>query len=101
MDQQGNESTGHPVKVLCTLRFTEEQLDKLRAVSPRLIVEQRTCHNATEVREALTEDIEVLYAFHLPADLLSRAPKLQWVQKRDIDVGEKVPLQNPPWTMSL
>jgi len=25
------------IKVLCTLRFTEEQLDKLQAVSPRLM----------------------------------------------------------------
>lgn len=68
------------VQVLCTLGFTEEQLDKLRAVSPRLVVEQRTCHDAEEVREALYEDIEVLYAFHVPYDLLSKAPKLQWLQ---------------------
>jgi phosphoglycerate dehydrogenase-like enzyme len=68
------------VKILCTLRFTEEQLAKLRAVSPRLVVEQRTCHNAEEVGEALDEDAEVLYAFHLPDDLLARAPRLRWVQ---------------------
>ena len=68
------------IKVLCTLGFTEEQLDKLRAVSPRLVVEQRTCHDAEEVREALDEDTEVLYAYHLPDGLLSRAPKLRWVQ---------------------
>lgn len=80
MGQRGNESIGQPVKVLCTLRFTAEQLDKLRAVSRRLIVEQKTCHNVSEVREALDEDTEVLYAFHLPDDLLSRAPRLQWVQ---------------------
>jgi phosphoglycerate dehydrogenase-like enzyme len=68
------------IKVLCTLRFTDEQLDKLRAVSPRLVVEQRTYHNAEEVREALDEDTEVLYAFHLPDDLLTKAPRLRWVQ---------------------
>jgi len=68
------------IKVLCALGFTEEQLEGLRAVSPRLVVEQRTCHNAKEVREALDEDTEVLYAFYLPDDLLSKAPRLQWVQ---------------------
>ncbi len=75
-----NEATGQRVKVLCTLGFTEEQLDKLRAVSPHLLVEQRTCHDAQEVREALDEDTEVLYAYHVPADPLSRSPKLQWLQ---------------------
>ena len=68
------------IKVLCTLRFTEEQLDKLRAVSPRLVVEQRTCHDAEGVWEVVKEDTEVLYAFHLPNDLLSRAPRLRWIQ---------------------
>jgi phosphoglycerate dehydrogenase-like enzyme len=68
------------IKVLCTLGFTEQQLDKLRAVSPRLMVEQRTCHGAEEVREALDEDTEVLYAFHVPDDLVSKAPKLRWLQ---------------------
>ena len=71
------------IKVLCTLSFTREHLDKLRAVSPRLVVEQRTCHNAKEVREALDEDTEVLYtsgSVHLPDDVLSKAPKLRWLQ---------------------
>jgi phosphoglycerate dehydrogenase-like enzyme len=68
------------IKVLCTLGFTEQQLDKLRAVSPRLVVEQKTCHNAEEVREALDEDTEVLYAFRLPDDLLAKAPRLRWLQ---------------------
>jgi phosphoglycerate dehydrogenase-like enzyme len=68
------------VNVLCTLRFTEEQLGKLRAVSPRLVVEQRTCHNAEEVRGVLDEDVEVLYAFRVPDNLLSKAPRLRWIQ---------------------
>jgi len=55
-------------------------LDKLRAVSPRLVVEQRTCHNAEEVRRALDEDTEVLYAYHVPDDLLAKAPRLHWLQ---------------------
>lgn len=75
------------IKVLCTLRFTEEQLNKLRAVSPRLVVEQRTCHHAEEVRTALDEDTEVLYAYRVPDDLLSRAPKLRWLQLHSAGVN--------------
>jgi phosphoglycerate dehydrogenase-like enzyme len=67
------------VRVLCTLGFTDAQLDKLRAVSPRLHVEQKTCRNAEQVTEALTAETEVLYTFHAafdPADY----PALRWVQ---------------------
>ena len=67
------------IVVLSTMRFTDELLNKLRAVSPRLVVRQRTCHNAEEVEQALEESIEVLYTFDLPADL-SRASRLKWVQ---------------------
>jgi len=68
-----------PVHVLCTLRFTEEQLDKLRAVSPQLVVRQVTCRNAEEVTAALDEQTEVLYTFRGPTTL-EVAPRLQWVQ---------------------
>ena len=67
------------VMVLSTLRFTDELLDKLRSVSPRLVVKQRTCHNAEEVEQALEDSVEVLYTVYLPANL-SRASRLQWVQ---------------------
>ena len=67
------------VVVLSTLRFTDELLDKLRSVSPRLVVKQRTCHNAEEVEQALEDSVEVLYTVYLPANL-SRASRLQWVQ---------------------
>lgn len=67
------------IVVLSTVRFTDELLDKLRAVSPRLVVEQRTCHNAEEVGQALEGKVEVLYTVYLPVDL-SGAPRLKWVQ---------------------
>ena len=67
------------VMVLSTLRFTDELLDKLRSVSPRLVVKQRTCHDAEEVEQALEDSVEVLYTVYLPANL-SRASRLQWVQ---------------------
>ena len=67
------------IVVLSTMRFTDELLDKLRAVSPRLVVKQRTCHDAEEVEQVLEDGVEVLYTFYLSADL-SRAPDLKWVQ---------------------
>jgi len=67
------------IVVLSTVRFTDVLLDKLRAVSPRLLVEQRTCHNAEEVGQALDESVEILYTVYLPTDL-SRILRLKWVQ---------------------
>jgi phosphoglycerate dehydrogenase-like enzyme len=67
------------IVVLSTMRFTDELLDKLRAVSPRLVVKQRTCHDAEEVEQVLEDGVEILYTVYLSADL-SRAPDLKWVQ---------------------
>jgi phosphoglycerate dehydrogenase-like enzyme len=54
----------------------------MRAVSPRLRIDQQTCHNAGEVAEALANhpDTEILYSFHLPQDALEIAPGLRWLQ---------------------
>jgi phosphoglycerate dehydrogenase-like enzyme len=70
------------IQILATLRFTDELLDRLRAVSARLHVTQQTCHNPGEVAAALAArpDTEILYTFHIPADALQRAPSLRWVQ---------------------
>lgn len=71
-----------PIEVLCTLRFTGDLLDRLRATSPRLHVSQQTCHNTDEVAAALVArpDVQVLYTFHLPPDTLDLAPRLRWLQ---------------------
>jgi phosphoglycerate dehydrogenase-like enzyme len=70
------------IAVLCTLRFTDEQLEQLRSVSPRLQVCQVTCHDAEEVASALKQRtrLEVLYTFHLPEETLKLAPDLRWLQ---------------------
>jgi len=70
------------IDVLCTLRFTADLLDALRAVSPRLCVTQQTAHNPGEVAGILQEhpSTEILYAFHLPPNTLELAPGLRWVQ---------------------
>ncbi len=67
------------VNVLCTLDFTDAQLEKLRAVSPGLRVEQKTCRNAEAVAVALTPETEVLYTFYAAFDP-ANYPGLKWVQ---------------------
>jgi len=59
--------------VLVTMRFTDAQLDRLRAVSPSLAV---TC---AEAEGADYSKVDVLYAGAPPRDL-GRAPALKWVQ---------------------
>jgi phosphoglycerate dehydrogenase-like enzyme len=51
-------------------------------VSPRLHVAQQTCRNAQEVAEALADRpaTKILYAFDVPGEVLTLAPKLRWVQ---------------------
>ncbi|MCL7452590.1 MAG: D-2-hydroxyacid dehydrogenase [Anaerolineae bacterium] len=70
------------VNVLCTLRFTAELLDQLRAVSSQLHIEQETCRDAGAVAAALAArpGTEVLYTFHVPDAILDLAPGLAWVQ---------------------
>jgi len=86
------------VHVLCTLRFTEEQLDKLRAVSSRLEVSQKTCNSAEELTAALNRDVEVLYAYHTPTNL-EAAPGLRWVQLHS--AGADHLLDTPLWRSTV
>ncbi len=68
------------INVLCTKQFSDDLLAKLRAISPRLSIRQQPCRDTAEVAAALSADVEVLYAFQVPADLLARAPHLRWLQ---------------------
>ena len=70
------------IQVLSTLRFSDDLLDQMRAVSPRLRIRQQTCHNVHEVAAALADqpDVEILYSFHLPRTALEIAPRLNWLQ---------------------
>ena len=60
-------------QVLVTMPFTDAQLDRLRAVSPRLTVDRADAATADYSRTS------VLYAGAPPRDL-ARAPRLRWVQ---------------------
>ena len=75
-----------PVHVLSVLNLSEQHLARLQAVSPQLVVSQRSLsrdqtHQASvqEFAAVLTPEIEVLYT-HLTPFGLDLAPNLRWVQ---------------------
>lgn len=67
------------IKVLSVLRLSEENLETLRRVSPKLEVSQVTCRTPEEMRPLL-KDVEILYTFWFPFDPAEVAPKLRWIQ---------------------
>ncbi|MDY7039286.1 MAG: D-2-hydroxyacid dehydrogenase [Chloroflexota bacterium] len=66
--------------ILSTRQFDDEILAQWRAISPALSIRQQTCRDAAEISAALTDDVEVLYTYQVPTDLLVRAPRLRWIQ---------------------
>lgn len=84
-----------PVHVLSVLDLSEEQLERVRAVSPRLNVRQQSLSRnqrfkrpATEqFAEVLTPDVEVLFTFMAPFEL-SQTPNLRWVQSMSAGVNQ-------------
>ncbi len=69
-------------KVLLTLRFSEAQISRLRAVSPDLEVTQKSVRENWDDMDTgtlLDGDEEILYCFMPPRDL-SKVPRLKWVQ---------------------
>lgn len=75
-----------PIHVLCTRDFTSAQLGRLRAVSPRLVVEQRSVRNRAELTGVLTPEVEVLFSSFAPETLTS-LPRLRWFQSRSAGVN--------------
>jgi len=72
------------IHVLSVFNFTEEQLLKLRRVSPYLEIQQQRCRSVEQIAAALADPetrrrTEVLCTFRLPQDL-AMAPHLRWVQ---------------------
>ncbi len=66
------------VKVLSVLKLSDEQLERLRAVSPTLEVSQIPCKTPEDMVPLLGEP-EILYTYH--ADFRpEQAPRLKWVQ---------------------
>lgn len=69
-------------KILMTLRFTQAQLERVRAVSPQLEVVQKSVQEGSDGRDTASlfgGDEEIFYGFTPPRDL-SAAPRLKWAQ---------------------
>lgn len=85
------------ISVLMTLRFNENQLNRIRAVSPQLNVVQKSVKegwDGMDTAEFFTGDEEILYGFMPPRDL-SVAPKLKWVQLHSAGINHLINSQHP------
>jgi len=68
-----------PILMLLSEPFTEHQLSEVRAVSPRVAIEQRIVARGEIIEPEAWAEVEVLYSLrHLPEP--GQAPKLKWVQ---------------------
>ncbi len=68
-----------PINILSTLSFADELLERLRRVSPHLIVRQHKAASADDVPPLSWSQVEVLYTFSAIPEF-RQAPKLRWVQ---------------------
>lgn len=67
--------------VLCTLRFTDDLLNKLRAVSPELEVVQHTTRSVAELQNfPRLQDVEILYYGWLDPPPPAAVPSVRWIQ---------------------
>lgn len=74
------------IHVLSTMSFPDELLERLRSVSPTLIVTQHDAAAADRVPSSAWEQVEVLYTLSaLPPEGL--APRLRWVQLHSAGVN--------------
>lgn len=83
-----------PIRVLMTQRFAPELVERVRAVSPQLVVEQESVQSDSD--EALASfhgDEEILYCMTPPREPLRIAPKLKWVQLHSAGINH---LSNHP-----
>lgn len=91
------------IKVLMTLRFAENLIDRVREVSPNLVVTQKSVKedwDSMDTGEFFDGDEEVLYGFMPPKDL-SRAPKLKWVQLHSAGINHLLIRNHPILTSKI
>lgn len=79
------------------MRFSEEQLARVRAVSPRLVVVQRAVPEGADFNDTSTlfdGDEEIFYGMIPPRDW-SRTPRLRWVQLHSAGINHL--REHPIW----
>jgi phosphoglycerate dehydrogenase-like enzyme len=88
-------SSSRPIHVLCARPFTDEQLAAMRAVSPRLVIEQRPAVTRDQLAAVVSPEVEVLFSTAAPPSL-ERLPQLRWFQCRS--AGMNAVTGTPVWT---
>ncbi len=75
------------IKVLITVNFSEDLLQGLREISPRLEIISRPARNYSDMAAQIWQDAEILYtgSVYPPADAM---PKLKWIQSHYAGVDE-------------
>lgn len=87
----------NPIKILLTLRFTDAQLERIRAVSPQLVVAQKSLAEGQDFSDTsllFDGDEEIFYGMIPPRDL-TRAPRLRWAQLHSAGINHLVNSQHP------
>src|SRR5450756_2393640 len=85
------------MKVLMTLRFTEDQLNRVRAVSPELQVAQKSVGDdwdPTDTTGMFDGDEEIVYCF-MPPRNLAAVPRLKWVQLHSAGINHLLNSKHP------
>ncbi len=85
------------IKVLMTLRFTEDQVNRVRAVSPQLDVVQRSVRDdwdPTDTTSMFDGDEEIVYCF-MPPRNLAAVPRLKWVQLHSAGINQLINNPHP------
>jgi phosphoglycerate dehydrogenase-like enzyme len=67
------------IKVLTTVQFSPELMERIEAVSPRLEVNALQAGDLAELPNEAWEDVEVLYTHKLLPEP-DQAPNLRWIQ---------------------
>ncbi len=83
------------ITLLSTVGFTGQQLDRLRAVSPRLDVQQITNPQMEDIPAELRQRVEILYGWAEPVRQAHLFPNLRWIQTHS--AGVDFLLDKPVW----
>jgi phosphoglycerate dehydrogenase-like enzyme len=83
------------ITVLSLVKFTKTHLDKLRAISPRLDVQQMANTPFNELPETLRNRVEILYGWGKPLYDAHLFPRLKWLQTHS--AGIDFLLDKPIW----
>lgn len=87
------------ITLISFMEFTEAQLDKLRAVSPRLEVHQLPQAAFDDVPESLRQKADILYGWGKQLDQAHRYPRLKWIQNHS--AGVNYLLDYPVWRSAV